>query len=641
MPLMLAVRQPDDDARELGRAPDDFLPNSKSYQHPVSYPITLKFESIVYKVNLKTSIESTKTILDGVSGLVGPGELLAMLGPSGSGKTTLLTALGGRRLTGSLSGRVIYNRLPFSGRVRRRTGFVAQDDVLYPNLTVFETLLFTALLRLPESLTRAEKARHVEEVVLVLGLSGCADGLVGGPFLRGISGGERKRVSIGQEMLVNPSLLLLDEPTSGLDSTGAYQIVGTLRELARAGGRTVITTIHQPSSRVYYMFDKVLVLSMGRPVYYGPGPNAMEYFESIGLSPSVSVNPADFMLDLANGLRPESQHAPEVGDGSEKDPTESLRDFLVTCYKRNIGERLKVELRGSGSGSGADFDTDEYPSDDPASLPEKWCTSWWHQFKILLVRGLHERRFEAVNKLRVFQVLSVAILGGLLWWRTPPSKIDEQVSLMFFFSVFWGFYPLYNAVFTYPQERAMLVKERSSGMYRLSAYFAARAVSDLPMDLALPTAFTCILYWMGGLKSDPRAFILSLLVVLFGVLVAQSLGLAFGALLMDVKQAATLASVTTVVFSVAGGYYVRKIPIFIVWLKYASFSYYFYKLLLGIQYDEDDYYECGAGKGECRVWEHPAIKSIGLRYLWVDVTAMVVMLVVYRLAAYLGLRRVK
>ncbi|GER49900.1 ABC transporter family protein [Striga asiatica] len=636
MPLMLlASRQPDDNGLELGRAPDDFLPNSKSYQHPVSYPITLKFESIVYKVNLKTGSESTKTIIDGVSGLVGPGELLALLGPSGSGKTTLLTTLGGRRLTGSLSGQVAYNGLPFAGRVRRRTGFVAQDDVLYPNLTVFETLLFTALLRLPESLTRAEKARQVDEVVSALGLSACANGLVGGPFFRGISGGERKRVSIGQEMLVNPSLLLLDEPTSGLDSTGAYLIVGTLKELARAGGRTVITTIHQPSSRVYYMFDKVIVLSMGRPVYYGPGPNAMGYFESVGLSTPVSVNPADFMLDLANGLRPDSQHAPDDGDGSEKEPTTSLRDFLVSCYETNIAERLKVELRGSGSG--ADFDT----NDDGASLPEKWCTSWWHQFKILLVRGLRERRFEAVNKLRVFQVLSVAILGGLLWWRTPPSKIDEHVSLMFFFSVFWGFYPLYNAVFTYPQERAMLIKERSSGMYRLSAYFAARTVSDLPMDLALPTVFTCILYWMGGLKSDPRAFTLSLLVVLFGVLVAQSLGLAFGALLMDVKQAATLASVTTVVFSVAGGYYVRNIPIFIVWLKYASFSYYFYKLLLGIQYDEDDYYECGGGKGECRVSEHPAIKSIGLRYLWVDVLAMVVMLVVYRCVAYLGLRRVK
>lgn len=215
-----------------------------------------------------------------------------------------------------------------------------------------------------------------------------------------------------------------------------------------------------------------------------------------------------------------------------------------------------------------------------------------------------------------------------------------QVALLFFFSVFWGFYPLYNAVFTFPQERRMLIKERSSGMYRLSSYFLARTIGDLPLELALPTAFVFIIYWMGGLKPDPMTFILSLVVVLYSVVVSQSLGLAFGAILMEVKQATTLASVTTLVFLIAGGYYIQQIPPFIVWLKYLSYSFYCYKLLLGVQYNENDYYECSEGKF-CKAVDFPPIKSMGLDHLWVDVFIMALMLVGYRLLAYFALHRVR
>ncbi|XP_019155815.1 PREDICTED: ABC transporter G family member 14-like [Ipomoea nil] len=284
-----------------------------------------QFEEIVYKVGGEDkgscctgkSSAREKTILNGVTGMVCPGEILAMLGPSGSGKTTLLTALGGR-LYGKLSGKVTYNSQPFSGSIKRLTGFVAQDDVLYPHLTVKETLLFTALLRLPQSLTREEKSQHVESVITELGLSRCRNSMIGGPLFRGISGGEKKRVSIGQEMLINPSLLLLDKPTSGLDSTTALRIITTIKRLA-TGGRTVVTTIHQPSSRLYHMFDKVVLLSEGCPIYYGSAPNALEYFSSIGFSTPLTVNPADLMLDLANGIKPDSSNVIEQGNSTEQE----------------------------------------------------------------------------------------------------------------------------------------------------------------------------------------------------------------------------------------------------------------------------------------------------------------------------------
>ncbi|XP_022731618.1 ABC transporter G family member 14-like [Durio zibethinus] len=619
------------------------FPIQHNSQPPVrltSYPLTLKFEEVVYKVKLEQKgscwgawITREKTILNRLTGVVCPGEILAMLGPSGSGKTTLLTALGGR-LTGKLSGKITYNGQPFSGAIKRRTGFVAQDDVLYPHLTVTETLLFTALLRLPNSLSRDEKVQHVERVIAELGLTRCRNSMIGGPLFRGISGGEKKRVSIGQEMLINPSLLLLDEPTSGLDSTTAQRILTTIKRLA-SGGRTVVTTIHQPSSRLYHMFDKVVLLSEGCPIYYGSASAALEYFSSIGFSTSMTVNPADLLLDLANGISPDFKQSAELVDSTEQEQ-KSVKDALISAYEKNISTRLKAELCNS--------DVNNYVNTKEASArndkSDQWCTSWWHQFKVLLQRGVRERKYEAFNRLRIFQVISVAVLGGLLWWHTPASHISDRIALLFFFSVFWGFYPLYNAVFTFPQERTMLIKERSSGMYRLSSYFLARTFCDLPLELALPTAFVFIIYWMGGLKPDPVSFILSLLVVLYNVLVSQSLGLAIGAILMDVKQATTLASVTTLVFLIAGGYYVQQIPTFIVWLKYLSYSYYCYKLLLGVQYNEDEFYECSKGV-LCRIGDLPAIKSMGLNHLWIDVSIMALMLVGYRLVAYMALHRVR
>ncbi|KAJ4952200.1 hypothetical protein NE237_029032 [Protea cynaroides] len=619
--------------------------NPQSVLRPSLFPITLKFEEVAYKVSLEqkgccwdgTWSTKEKTILKGITGMVCPGEILAMLGPSGSGKTTLLTALGGR-LTGKLSGKITYNGKPFSGAVKRRTGFVAQNDILYPHLTVAETLVFTALLRLPGTLTQDEKVQHAEDVITELGLTRCRNSMIGGPLFRGISGGEKKRVSIGQEMLVNPSLLLLDEPTSGLDSTTALRIMTTVKQLA-SGGRTVITTIHQPSSRLYHMFDKVILLSEGCPIYHGPASAALDYFSSIGFSTSVTVNPADLLLDLANGIAPDLEHISEQGglQGNAEKEQKSVREALISAYDKNIDTRLKAELRS--------LDANNYSYNRDASArnarkKEQWSTSGWQQFKVLLRRGLKERRYEAFNRLRIYQVVSAAVLAGLLWWQTPTSHIQDRIALLFFFSVFWGFFPLYNAVFTFPQERSMLIKERSSGMYRLSSYFLARTAGDLPMELALPTTFVFIIYWMGGLKPDPTTFILSWLIVLYSVLVSQSLGLAFGAILMDVKQATTLASVTTLVFLIAGGYYVQQIPPFIVWLKYLSYSFYCYKLLLGVQYKENDYYECSNGT-MCRVIDFPAVRSVGLNGLWVDVAIMALMLIGYRLIAFLALHRVQ
>lgn len=248
--------------------------------------------------DVETSPE--RTILNGITGMVCPGEILAVLGPSGSGKSTLLNALAGRLHGNGITGTVLANNRKFTKQILRRTGFVSQDDLLYPQLTVRETLIFCSLLRLPNSLSKQEKISIADSVISELGLAKCENTIIGNSFIRGVSGGERKRVTIGHEMLINPSLLILDEPTSGLDSTAAFRLVRTLGSLAKKG-KTIVTSVHQPSSRVYQMFDSVVVLSEGRCIYFGKGNEAMSYFESIGFCPCFPMNPADFLLDLANG----------------------------------------------------------------------------------------------------------------------------------------------------------------------------------------------------------------------------------------------------------------------------------------------------------------------------------------------------
>ncbi|XP_076939718.1 ABC transporter G family member 9-like [Bidens hawaiensis] len=586
-----------------------------------------QFQEVVYKISIKkegclkknkVDNPTEKQILKGITGTVCPGEMLAMLGPSGSGKTTLLTALGGR-LGGKLGGSITYNNKPFSSTIRRNTGFVTQDDVLYPHLTVTETLMFTALLRLPNSFTNQQKIALAEEVIEQLGLTRCKASIVGGTALRGVSGGERKRVSIGQEMLINPSLLFLDEPTSGLDSTTAQRIVSTLWELAR-GGRTVVMTIHQPSSRLFYMFHKVLLLSDGNPLFFGKGSDVMSYFDSIGFSPLVAMNPSDFLLDLANGISP---------DDSNQEDQAAIKQKLVSAYRLNLADNLKTETLG--------FEEDDNDVLN-SKKSEKWTTTWLQQFTILLRRDLKERRHESFDGLKISQVVIISFLCGLLWWQSDTAHLQDQSGLLFFYTGFWGFFPLFQAIFTFPQEREMLAKERSSGMYRLSSYFMSRTIGDLPMELVLPTFFCIITYWMAGLKPNVGSFLYALVALLLSVLVAQGLGLALGAVVMDLKSAAVLGSVIMLSFTLAGGYYVQHVPVFISWIKYLSISLYTYKLLLGSQYEHDQTYRCG--DKTCLVADFPAFKSIGLDGQVTSFVALVIMLILYRVVAYIALMRI-
>ncbi|KAG2425311.1 hypothetical protein HXX76_013891 [Chlamydomonas incerta] len=598
--------------------------------------------------------EKEKQVLFNISGEVTPGEVLALMGPSGGGKTSLLTLLGGRS-TARLGGSIAFNGAKMSKATKRKMGYVSQDDLLYAELTVYETLYFAALLRLPRSWSRADKLNRVEMVVDGLGLERCRDTIIGSHMMRGVSGGERKRVSIGHELLINPSILLLDEPTSGLDSTTALRLMHTLRTLA-SGGRTIVTSIHQPSSRLYRQMDKLMLLSDGRCMYYGDAQSVSTWFKLLGQPCPFGTNIADHILDLANGdVLVGGGSSASVGTGLDalgaglgaegvEGVAMTARDVhqsLVAAFEqRKIGRgrggirasdleamaaaadaaelaaggttrkggryggdgdsedaatssgdqalsaaAVKAEVAAYG-GSGAEL-VDAAPA--PGGEESKWGATWFDQIKILVIRCVKTRRFQSLSNQKFIQLIGVALLAGMFWWQIGADLHSSQAALdvgglLFFIELFMGFASLFAALFTFPAEFQMLVKERQSGMYRLSAFYVARTLSDLPMDCFLPSLFTWIVYFMAGLRLNAGAFFANWASVLLIVLTSQSMGLLIGATVMNPQNGQTVATIFMLSTMLVGGYYVRGIPVWIAWLKYVSFIYWGWNLLLKIEF---------------------------------------------------------
>ncbi|XP_018813463.1 ABC transporter G family member 26 isoform X1 [Juglans regia] len=619
--------------------------------HPL--PIFLKFEDVEYKVRssqassnnpvksvvskvatqLNMEQDNCKQILKGITGSIGPGEILALMGPSGSGKTTLLKVIGGRLLD-NVEGKITYNDIPYNAVVKRRIGFVTQDDVLFPQLTVEETLVFAAFLRLPSNMSQQQKYARVEMIVKELGLERCRHTRIGGGFVKGISGGERKRTSIGHEILVDPSLLLLDEPTSGLDSTSANRLLIILQGLAKAG-RTIITTIHQPSSRMFHMFDKILLISEGYPVYYGKARESMEYFSSLRFIPEIPMNPAEFLLDLAAG---QVSDINVPGDFLETrgspDSEKAIIEFLQLKYKTQLEPKEKEENHKTTK-------TSEHLQ-LAIQVKRDWTMTWWEQFMVLSKRTFRERCKDYFDKLRLVQAVGVAVLLGLLWWK---SKIDteahlrDQVGLLFYICIFWTSSSIFGAVYVFPFEKIYLVKERKADMYRLSVYYVCSTLCDMVAHVLYPTFFMLILYFMAGFKRTVPCFFLTLFAILLVAITSQGAGELFGAAVLSIKRSGMVASLLLMLFLLTGGYYVQHIPKFMRWLKYLSFIYYGFRLLLKVQYSGDELYECQS-QGGCRTLQSsPSFNAVNLNGGLEEVWILLAMALAYRLCAYFCLRR--
>ena len=274
-------------------------------------PASLHFSSMTYTLG-------SRTILDNISGSVKPGQVMAIMGASGAGKSTFLDLLARKRKRGNVSGVTLVNgREVTNAEFKNVIGFVDQEDTLMSTLTVYETVLYSALLRLPREMSIEAKKFRTLETMQELGILGIKDMRIGDSgvfsililtnhvlFLfifavfaghRSISGGEKRRVSIACELVTSPSILFLDEPTSGLDAYNAYNVVESLVSLAKDYNRTVVFTIHQPRSNIVSLFDQLVLLAAGKLVYSGEFSKCQDYFTSIGQPCPPGFNIADFL----------------------------------------------------------------------------------------------------------------------------------------------------------------------------------------------------------------------------------------------------------------------------------------------------------------------------------------------------------
>ena len=308
-------------------------------------PASLYFENVTYELN-------GKHILLGIQGVAHPGEVTAIMGASGAGKTTFLDILARKNKRGEVNGDFFVNGEKVTDHdFKSVVGFVDQEDTMLPTLTVHETILNSALLRLPRDMSRSAKEQRVIEVEKQLGIHHIRDSLIGSEEGkgRGISGGEKRRVGIACELVTSPSILFLDEPTSGLDAYNAYNVVECLVTLAKDYKRTVIFTIHQPRSNIVALFDRLILLAQGKTVFSGPFPQCQEYFDHIGYPCPPGFNIADYLVDLTMhaGVSTPFDDGALALDSASVGPSSTRAVKSIASVSGSIAEDSGVEASSS------------------------------------------------------------------------------------------------------------------------------------------------------------------------------------------------------------------------------------------------------------------------------------------------------
>ena len=358
-----------------------------------------------------------KQILCDISGCAEPGKFLAIIGPSGAGKTTLLNILCKRMNIGRKEGETTLNGTSLSSsslseKYKQSIGYVIQHDALLPFLTVFETLMYSGMLTLPNSLSTSMKVKRIKEIMNEVGLKKVANQYVGNELVRGISGGEKKRLSIAIELLRSPCILFLDEPTSGLDAKNALILCENLARLAHKYKYTVITTIHQPRAQIFNQFDDLLILAEGgKQIYFGPRSETLSYFDSQGLESPIHENPADFFIDCVTV------------------------DYKDDILQRESRERVK-KLNENWKEVSTFKEMDPYFEDDKYSFSKKSKGANFFQqiFWILYRENLNEYRNVPATFTRVAQSIMMALILGTLYFQidNDQSTITDRNGIFFF-----------------------------------------------------------------------------------------------------------------------------------------------------------------------------------------------------------------
>ncbi|KAL8166801.1 hypothetical protein V2J09_008300 [Rumex salicifolius] len=576
---------------------------------PRSIPFVLSFSNLTYSVKIrpKLSFQSvlhpcggdggdnffsprTKTLLNDISGEARDGEVMAVLGASGSGKSTLIDALANRIAKGSLKGSITLNGERLESRLLKViSAYVMQDDLLYPMLTVEETLMFAAEFRLPRTLSKSKKKARVQQLIDQLGIRNAANTVIGDEGHRGVSGGERRRVSIGMDIIHDPIVLFLDEPTSGLDSTSAYMVVKVLQRIAQSGS-IVIMSVHQPSWRILGLLDRLIFLSRGQTVFSGAPSNLQPYFSEFGHPIPENENRTEFALDLIREL--------ETSAGGTKSLVEFNLQWQISKKQQSgadggsnfnqQGLSLKEAISASisrgklVSGAGAGGTT--------AAMVPSFANPIWKEIAVLSRRSVkNSRRMPELFGIRVGAVLVTGFILATMFWQLDNSPKGVQERLGFFaFAMSTTFYTCADALPVFLQERYIFMRETAYNAYRRTSYVLSHAITSIPGLIFLSFAFSATTFFAVGLAGGFSGFLFYFLIILASFFAGNSFVSFLSGVVPQVMLGYTIVVAILAYFLLFSGFFINRdrIPNYWIWFHYLSLVKYPYEGVLRNEFQD-------------------------------------------------------
>jgi ABC-type multidrug transport system ATPase subunit/ABC-type multidrug transport system permease subunit len=522
----------------------------------------------------KTTVR--KHILSDVSGVFRPGETTLVLGQPGSGKSALMKVLSGRfpldkHIT--LEGDVAYNGVPREQLVKRLpqiVSYVTQQDTHLPTLTVKETLQFAyecsgGADRQPQEGKSDELlVRDPDMVIAEMGLQNCQDTVIGNAMLRGVSGGERKRVTTGEMQFGVHAVSLMDEISTGLDSAATFDIVKAQRHVARKWRKTTVISLLQPSPEVFALFDNVLLMNSGEVIYNGSRDRVVAYFESLGFKCPPRRDIADFLCDVASDAQvqyqtqyppPGQSHHPRTGS-----------EFARLWRESQMGKTVQGEADELMAS-----DSVHQELESLVHIPE-FIQDWWSSTLLLAKREamVMLRNVPLVGG-RIFLAVFIGLLFGSLFWDIDPSNALVFMGLVFAAVVFLG---LNQAAMLAPflEVREVFYKQRRANMYRTSSYVIATFLSHTPLIVIESLVFGSIVYWMAGFVADVGAYFLFELFLILTSLTFLAWFFFLSSACPNLHMAEPLSMLSLLALVLFAGFVVSKdnLPDYVVWLYWVD-----------------------------------------------------------------------
>ncbi|KAI5057342.1 hypothetical protein GOP47_0027357 [Adiantum capillus-veneris] len=529
-------------------------------------PLSIAFNAINYYVDMPLEIkaqgvlEDKLQLLQDVSGAFRPGVLTALVGVSGAGKSTLMDVLAGRKTGGYIKGDIWISGYPKKQETFARiSGYCEQNDIHSPNVTVLESLVYSAWLRLPADIDKSKRMMFVEEVMELVELNPLRNALVGLPGVNGLSTEQRKRLTIAVELVANPSIIFMDEPTSGLDARAAAIVMRTVRNTVDTG-RTVVCTIHQPSIDIFESFDKLLLLKRGGQVIYA-GPlghqscHLIDYFQAI---PGVhqikeGYNPAAWMLDISS---------PSVESQLGVDFAEIYRNSTLYQQNQALIKELSIPLPGSEDLSFATTYSQPFLQQCMACLWKQHWSYWRNPY---------------YNAVRMLFTSAIALLCGTIFWNLggktdTVQDLSNVFGAIYVASLFLGFSNASTVEPVVDIERTVFYRERGAGMYSALPYAFAQAIIEIPYVLLQSVLFTLITYPMISFDWTAAKFFYYLFFLSFTLLYFTYYGMMCVAITPNVHFAAIITTFLFTFWNLFCGFIIprKNIPVWWRWYSWAN-----------------------------------------------------------------------